>query len=121
MKIIREIEFLDLEDYLQDQIARELVEDFDKGYDPSEFNSLRIYLYEYDPSFKEDKELLEDFLDQKISSEGEPEEEHLLFYDNNLHLLIKQPFLVINGFCGEGRHRLATSLKHNHVIRGVII
>ena len=118
MILIRTVKYYDLDDYLQDQIAREFVDDFDKGYNSSDFNDLDIQLYEYDPLNSEDKNILEDFLDQKISTEGEPEAEHLEFYNNNLHLLIKQPFLVVNHFCGEGRHRLATALNHNHKIRG---
>lgn len=121
MILINKINYFDLEDSLQEQIAREFVDDFDRGYDTNQFQDLYVELYEYDPLNSEDLSILEDFLDQKISTEGEPEEEHLLFYENNLNLLIKQPFFVLTGFCREGRHRLATAIKHNHKIRGIII
>ena len=92
MELVRKIYYYDLDDTLQEEIARELLDENDPW---DNLNQLELELYEYDPLNEDDLEILNDFLDQKISTEGEPETEHLDFYASNLSLLKKQPFLII--------------------------
>lgn len=120
MKYINSKYFFELDEITQDIIAREFVEDFDKGYNPEDFKDEVIELYEYDPNIKSDRNILEDFLSQKISNEGEPSEEDLTHYLENPSELLSFPILIKQGTCEEGRHRLTVSLKLNHKIRALV-
>lgn len=118
MKHIENIYFLELDECIQDQVAREFVDDFDRGYNPSEFKDNILELFEYDPNNIKDLEILEDFLLEKVREEGMPSDEDLSYYINDLDQLINFPILIIQGSCVEGRHRLATAIKTKSKIRG---
>jgi hypothetical protein len=121
MKYIESISFLETPEYLQDQIAREIVDDFDAGYNPIDYKDMKIEIYEYDPNDSKDRETLEDHYKDKVSNEGKPAESDLKYYFDNPNELIKFPILIFNGTCAEGRHRLHVSLKLNHKIRLYVV
>lgn len=120
MKEINRLTYLELDDDYQFQIARELVDDVDQGYDPLDYKDLKIFVYEYDPNVNEDLNILLDFYNQKVSDEGEPLEEDLKYYYDNINELISNPILVMDGYCREGRHRLKVALNQKHKIRAYI-
>ena len=120
MKTIESIKYNYLPDWAQDQIAREIVDDFDEGYNPLDFKDEMISLIEYDPCQAEDLEILTEWLQEKISNEGDPLVEDLDHYHSNLEELITFPILILNGSCVEGRHRLMISLLHHAKIRAYI-
>lgn len=101
----------------QEIIIREFHHDMDKGYDINDYKEIVIEVYEYDPYATEDRLTLEEFYNQKVSDEGEPFEDDLKYYEDHLEELINNPILVKDGFCGEGRHRLAVALRTNSKIR----
>jgi hypothetical protein len=114
------INYLNLESWVQDQIARELVSDFDAGYNPNDYKDLVVSLFEYDPNLESDREILEYWLSDKLRNEGVPAEADLSFYRENVELLIKMPILIIQGTCSEGRHRLSVALQLNEKIMAYI-
>ena len=112
---------MDAPEFIQEQIAREIVDDFDQGYDVNDYKDMVIELYEYDPKIGSDKETLEGHLNEKIRNEGEPLVSDLQFYIDHPEELITTPILIFQGQCAEGRHRLMTSLKTMKPIRMYVV
>ena len=56
-------------------------------------------------------------MNEKIINEGEPLENDLKHYLENLEELISNPILVLQGSCKEGRHRLTVALRLKCKIR----
>ena len=115
MKVINNLSFLEAPDFIQDQIARELCEDFDSGYNIEDYKDLRLELVEFDPS---DIEILTYYLNEKIRDEGQPSDQ---YYDDHTEELITFPILIINNVCSEGRHRLDTAIRLKLNIRAYIV
>lgn len=122
MKLIESVLFKDLPSSIQDYV--EVQYSYDKLSD-KEIKSIKrqlastvFELYEYDPQDKEDKEILEDHLKEKINNEGDPDMtavEMMQTMD-----LTKFPILIEQGTCLEGRHRLKASLTYNLKIRAYV-
>lgn len=121
MKIIDSVSFNLLPDWAQDQVARELVDDFDQGYNPLDFKDLSLNLVEYDPNNKEDNLTLSEWLHDKIENEGNPLIQDLEYYETNPEQLTLFPILILSGNCVEGRHRLTVSLLNHLKIRAYLL
>jgi hypothetical protein len=106
---------------VQDQVARELVDDFDQGYNPNDLKDLLLQLVEYDPSNSDDNTILTELLKEKIDNEGNPLIDDLKYYEENPEQLIISPILILSGSCVEGRHRLTVSLINSLKIRAYIL
>lgn len=114
---LKQVKYKDLPELIQEYVIREVqyAQD-DKKAEPDP--EMDFDLVEFDPSDADDREMLEEWLADKIEREGEPD--HAMVDGIGQDGEIRDPILIWDGQCGEGRHRLAAALKYNLKIKAYI-
>ena len=118
MKVIQEkICFTDLPEYIRDQLAREIIDDFDYGYNDDYFAGVFVDLFEYDCSLKNDQETLKSLISKEYSFEKLINDDSFEYINKDIDILINQPILIFGGSISDGNHRTAVALSGNFIIR----